>query len=156
MEVKPALPLDVPQVNPSTILSSKGNERLVIPIRLREQVIGLIGLESEDPEHRWTEDEIAVLQATAEQAALTVENARLLAESQQKAFREQMTGEITTRMRSSLDMETVLRTAMNEIAQRLGVAQVEVQLGDSGLKSDQKERESTDLPKSPKGDGRHE
>ncbi len=115
----------------------------LIPIRLREQVIGMIGLESDDPNHQWTEDEIAVLQATAEQAALTVENARLLAESQQKATREQLSGEITARIRASLDMQTIIRTAMSEIAQRMGISQVEVQLG-----------ETTSGPES-RGDGHH-
>jgi GAF domain-containing protein len=86
-------------------------------------------LESDEAHHRWTEDEIAIVQATAAQAALTVENARLLAESQRKAIREELSGEITARIRSSLDMETVLHTAMNEIAQRLGISQIEIQLG---------------------------
>jgi GAF domain-containing protein len=105
------------------------NDRLLVPIQLREQVIGVIGLESDEANHRWSEDEIAIVQATAAQAALTVENARLLAESQRKAMREELSGEITARIRSSLDMETVLHTAMNEIAQRLGISQIEIQLG---------------------------
>jgi len=119
----------------------------LIPIRLREQVIGVIGLESDDPEHQWTEDEIVVLQAIAEQAALTVENARLLAESQQKAAREQLSGEITARIRASLDMQTVIRTAISEIAQRMGVSQVEVQLGTT--------TSSPEGRPEPRGDGHH-
>ncbi|MCC7130332.1 MAG: GAF domain-containing protein, partial [Anaerolineae bacterium] len=125
-------------------------------IRLRDQVIGLIGLESDDPEHTWSEDEVAVLQSIAEQAALSVENARLLAETQRKALREQITGEITTRMRSSLDMETVLRTALNEIAQKLGVTQLEVQLGSQPPASDANAAGFAKRPVSPAGDGRHE
>lgn len=155
-EVKPALPLDAPPLDPQSIATTEGHDRLVIPIRLRDQVIGLIGLESDDPERIWTEDEIAVLQSTAEQAALTIENARLLAESQRKAMREQITGEITARVRSSLDMETVLRTAMNEIAQKLGVAQLEVQIGLQNRTSDGNENGSSEYSDSTGGDGRHE
>lgn len=106
-----------------------GKDRILVPIQLRDQVIGVIGLESDEANHHWSEDEIAIVQATAAQAALTVENARLLAESQRKAMREEMSGEITARIRSSLDMETVLHTAMNEIAQRLSISQIEIQLG---------------------------
>jgi len=122
---------DRTEVKPESIHSDPfaKSKATLIPIRLREQVIGMIGLESDDPDHQWSEDELVVLQAVAEQAALTVENARLLAESQQKAAREQLSGEMTARIRASLDMETVIRTAMNEIAQRIGVSQVEVQLG---------------------------
>lgn len=104
---------------------------LRVPIRLREQVIGAIVLESHDPEHVWSQDEIAIAEATASQAGLTVENARLLAESQRRARREQLAAEVTSKLRSSLDMETVLQTAVQEIAQRLGIAQVEVQLSQS-------------------------
>jgi GAF domain-containing protein len=106
-----------------------GKDRLMVPIQLRDQVIGVIGLESDEANHPWSEDEIAIVQATAAQAALTVENARLLAESQRKAMREELSAEITARVRSSLDMESVLQTAMTEIAQRLGISQIEIQLG---------------------------
>ena len=155
-EVKPALPLDTPPLDLSENLADEPRDRLVVPIRLRDQVIGLIGLESDDPEHTWSEDEVAVLQSIAEQAALSVENARLLAETQRKALREQITGEITTRMRSSLDMETVLRTALNEIAQKLGVTQLEVQLGSQPPASDANAAGFAKRPVSPAGDGRHE
>jgi len=155
-EVKPALPLDTPPLDLSENLADEPRDRLVVPIRLRDQVIGLIGLESDDPEHTWSEDEVAVLQSIAEQAALSVENARLLAETQRKALREQITGEITTRMRSSLDMETVLRTALNEIAQKLGVTQLEVQLGSQTPAPDANAAGFAKRPVSPAGDGRHE
>jgi GAF domain-containing protein/HAMP domain-containing protein len=102
---------------------------LKVPVRLRDEVIGTIVLESQDPDHVWSQDEISVVEATASQAGLTVENARLLAESQRRAQREQLAAEVTGRLRASLDMETVLQTAVREISQRLGIAQVEVQLG---------------------------
>lgn len=155
-EVKPALPLDAPPLQPSEIAAGELHDRLVIPIRLRDQVIGLIGIENDDPERAWSEDEVAILQSTAEQAALSVENARLLAESQRKALREQVTGEITSHLRSSLDMETVLRTAMNEIAQKLGVAQLEVQLRPQTGAPDGDGDDFTDHPHFHAGDGRHE
>ncbi len=44
-------------------------------------------------------------------------------------MREEQSAEITARIRSSLDMESVLHIAMNEIAQRLGISQIEIQLG---------------------------
>jgi len=155
-EVKPALPLDVPPLGLAENAMGEPRDRLIVPIRLRDQVIGLIGLESDNPEHIWSEDEIAVLQSTAEQAALSVENARLLAETQRKAMREQITGEITARMRSSLDMETVLRTALSEIAQKFGVTQLEVQLGSQDSASDENGAGLAEHPVSRAGDGRHE
>jgi GAF domain-containing protein/HAMP domain-containing protein len=106
-----------------------GGQKLVVPVKLRDQVIGFIGLENDDAEHEWTADEIAIVEATATQAAVSVENARLLAETQLRAAREQMVGEVTSQMRSSLDMDLVLQTAIRQIAEKLGIAQVEVRLG---------------------------
>ena len=99
-----------------------------VPVRLRGQVIGMVGLESDDPGHIWTEDELAIIEATANQAAISVENARLLADSQRQAAREQITAEVTARLRASLDMQTVLKTAVSEIAEQLGIAEVAVEL----------------------------
>jgi GAF domain-containing protein/HAMP domain-containing protein len=108
-------------------------DRLLVPLSLRGQVIGFIGVESQAPGHRWSEDEIAILQATANQAAISVENARLLAESQRRAARERLAAEVTSQMRASLDIEMVVNTAMREIAHRLGIAQVEVILDEAGF-----------------------
>ena len=136
---------------------------MLVPIQLRDQVIGVIGLESDEANHHWSEDEIAIVQATAAQAALTVENARLLAESQRKAMREELSGEITARIRSSLDMESVLQTAMNEIAQRLGISQIEIQLGSDLTAPAENPDEASKAPpaasspaKVKRQDGRHE
>ncbi len=78
--------LEIKSARPFSLLpvSDEAPNRRVIPIRLREQLIGFIGIESDEPDRTWTEDEISVLSAAAEHAALTIENARLLAESQQK------------------------------------------------------------------------
>jgi GAF domain-containing protein/HAMP domain-containing protein len=108
---------------------SRGESRVIrVPVRLRGQVIGVIGLEAEDPEHAWTPDELAIIEATAGQAAITVENARLLADSRRQAAREQITAEVTARLRASLDMQTVLKAAVSEIAEKLGIAEVAVEL----------------------------
>ena len=150
-------------VQPQRSGRQAGKDRLLVPIQLRDQVIGVIGLESDETDHQWSEDEIAIVQATAAQAALTVENARLLAESQRKALREELSAEITARIRSSLDMESVLQTAMNEIAQRLGISQIEIQLGsDLAAPVENRDRTSQAPPgasasaKAKRQDGRHE
>jgi GAF domain-containing protein/HAMP domain-containing protein len=129
LEVRPAVhPIDLTMEALPDHLPGSRRGLLRVPVKLRDQVIGAIVLENQDPGHVWSQDEITLVEATANQAGLTVENARLLAESQRRAQREQLAAEVTDRLRASLDMETVLQTAVREIAQRLGIAQVEVQL----------------------------
>jgi GAF domain-containing protein len=110
--------------------SSPEVEKLILPIKLRDETIGFIGLESDVAGHQWTEDEIAIVEAITNQAAITLENARLLAESQQRAAREHITSQVTSQMRASLDMQTVIQTAIREIADWMGIDQVEIHLGE--------------------------
>jgi GAF domain-containing protein/HAMP domain-containing protein len=101
---------------------------LATPLVLRGQVIGIIGLEKDDPNYVWTVDEIAIVEAAAYQASLTLENARLLEKSQRRAANEQLIGDISSRMRQSLDIDTVLQTATQEFYKALGLHEVTIKL----------------------------
>jgi hypothetical protein len=113
-----------------TFLSEEDNSRsrLVAPIILRDEVIGAIGYEDEDPRHEWQVEEKALLETIASRVSLALENSRLLAEAQQRADRERIVGQVTGRIRETLDIDTVLRTAVQEMRQSLGLRQVEVRL----------------------------
>jgi hypothetical protein len=60
---------------------------------------------------------------------VALESARLHQDTQQRATREQLAAQVTARMRETLDMDTVLKTAVFEIGQALGLAEVEVMMG---------------------------
>ena len=64
-----------------------------------------------------------------EQLGAALESARLFQDTQRRATREQLVGEVTARMRETLDMDTVLQTAIREIGQSLGKVEVEVRMG---------------------------
>jgi GAF domain-containing protein len=110
---------------------------LAVPITLRGQVIGALNLRFEG-EHVASEM-VSLVQEVANRLALTLENVRLLEESQRRAARERMTREVTARMRETLDIDTVLQTAIREIGEALGIAEVEVRmLGGSAAESQAK------------------
>jgi GAF domain-containing protein len=120
----------------SVVLPGKDGEHrstLLVPVTLRDQIIGVIGLEEDDPNFQWSADEIAIAEAAASQAALTLENARLLEETQQQAIREQMIGQIAARVRETLDIDTVLKTTLHELGSSLDVSEVEVRIGQPQL-----------------------
>jgi GAF domain-containing protein len=99
---------------------------LVVPSLLRGEVVGGVTIEDDSGEREWTDDEIALMEAVAERMAMVAENLRLLDESQRRAARERLTSEITTRMRESLNIDTILQTAIREMGEGLGIAEVEV------------------------------
>jgi GAF domain-containing protein len=101
---------------------------LAVPLKLREQVIGTLSLHETRRRRPWTTEEIALAETIAEQVALTIENLRLMDEAQRRATRERLVGEVTAHVRESLDMNTILQIAANEIGSAMGLAAVDVQL----------------------------
>jgi GAF domain-containing protein len=102
---------------------------LVVPIMLRDEAIGVLGLQEARDGRQWTKDEIALIEAIADQMALAIENARLLADTQQRAERERVIANITARVRASMDPKTILETAVRELGTALGTDRAFVQLG---------------------------
>lgn len=103
---------------------------LLVPLMVLNQVIGVIGLEQEDPARAWTEDQIAIAQASASRAALTLENARLLEESQLRASKERTIVEATNRIGSALSIENILQTTAEELERVLSGSEVTIQFTD--------------------------
>jgi GAF domain-containing protein len=102
---------------------------LVVPISLRGEALGALGLHETEGKRRWTDDEIALIEAVADQMALAIENARLLEDTQQRAEREQTLSEMTARFTRSLDIDTLLQTAVHDLGQLLQVDEISVYLG---------------------------
>jgi GAF domain-containing protein len=99
---------------------------VAVPIRLQNQTIGVIDIRSADPNRKWTEDEIAVIESTAERLALALENARLFEETSARASREHTVADISSKIRNSNDPQVMIRTAIEELQRALGVTRVEI------------------------------
>ncbi len=92
---------------------------LAVPVKLRGIAVGVLGFHREREAGRWRPEEIAAAETVAERLALAVENARLLEEAQRRAARERLVAEISTRLRASLDPDTVLKTTVQELGRAL-------------------------------------
>ena len=98
---------------------------LEVPISLRDQTLGQILLEGKE---EWTPDQQSLVDAIATQAAVALENARLVSESRQIALRERMVAEINSRIWSSTTIDGVLQTAIKELGRRLDASSATVEL----------------------------
>jgi len=103
-----------------------GAALLAVPLRLHNQVIGLIHIRAADPVNEWKEDDIAIVEATAERLALALENARLFEETSGRAAREHAVADITSKIRQTNDPQAMIRTAVEELQRVLGVTRVEI------------------------------
>ncbi len=101
-------------------------EKTEIPITLRGRKIGKISLQRLSS--HWTNKEKALLSDVATQVGLAIENARLLNETREQANQEQLVSEVSSRLRETLDMDTVLKSAIDEIKKTFDLKEVEVRL----------------------------
>ena len=110
---------------------------VVIPLKVRDQVIGVIRLRKPEESDVWTDEELELVQTLSDQLGLALEGARLYQDSQRRAEREQLVGAVTARMRETLDVEGVLRTAVQEMGQALGLAALDVRLDVNGAATEE-------------------
>ena len=96
------------------------------PLLLRDQVIGIIELEV-DPQ-RWDEADESLVQSIATQAALALENARLLEQSQRTATQERRIADISGKVWAATDVETILSTTLSELGRVLRVSEGSIRL----------------------------
>jgi GAF domain-containing protein/PAS domain-containing protein len=98
-----------------------------IPVTVRGQNIGALKLEALETDREWTDDELAMMKAAAERAALALENARLLADSRKRAAKERVIGEISAKISAQSDVDELLKTAVLELNRSLPGTEIAIQ-----------------------------
>ena len=99
---------------------------IAIPIKLREEILGVLDINASNSPRQWTPDDITLLKAVADRIALAMENARLIEETSRRANRERTVSEITTKIRSNTDPQSMLQTALEELKHVLGTDRIQV------------------------------
>ncbi len=99
---------------------------LEVPLTLREQVIGQLTLEANKSD--WSAEETAFIEAVTTQAAIALENARLLEETKQRVEREKIVSEIANKIWGTTDIDTILRTSIRELGRMMNASEGIIQL----------------------------
>jgi GAF domain-containing protein len=120
-----------------------------IPLKIRDKVVGVLSFQKDTDQPggqsgaldarvsnaAWTADEIRLLERLVAQMGLALESARLYQDTQRRAAREQLVGEVTARMRETLDVDLVLRTAVQEIREALRLHDIAVRFHGEEVRS---------------------
>jgi GAF domain-containing protein len=96
------------------------------PILLRDQVIGQIALDTD--KKMWSPEEQTLIQEVTTQAALAMENIRLLEQAQRRGSLERMLGDIVQKVRLQTDMEGILRATVGELGSAFGASEADIYL----------------------------
>jgi GAF domain-containing protein len=99
-----------------------------IPITVRGELVGYIEAKKRE-DAVWTPRDKEVLETVANRLESALDTARLYQETQQRALYDRIVSDVSARMRETLDLETVLKTAAREIQQALNLAEAEIRLG---------------------------
>lgn len=105
------------------------SDGLHVPLILHGQNIGNIVLKRKGFTTAWSERERILVEKVASQVALALENSRLVDETQKSALRDQMIANISARVRETLDVESVLRTATTELRRVFDLKEAEISIG---------------------------
>jgi GAF domain-containing protein len=102
-------------------------DSLRIPLELRGQRIGTIALTPKET-GMWTDADRDLAEKAAAQVTLALENVRLLDETRDRAQTEQLLSEFSTRLNQSVNLDTLLQTAVRELAALPDVAGASIYL----------------------------
>jgi GAF domain-containing protein len=113
-------------VLPSLNKKDLNGSSLAVPLKLRDQVIGILTIQFNT--ETISSDTISLVEETALRLAIALENARLYTETQKVAERERTISEVSNRLTTSVNIENILRTTVQEIGRMLPGAEVVVKL----------------------------
>ena len=106
---------------------------IVVPIKIRGQVIGSLNIKAPNKGRQWSGDEVNLAEMISERLSIALENARLIQESQRQVIKEQTISEVTGKIGASINLKNVLQTAVEELGRAMPGSEVVIQ-----FKSDDK------------------
>ena len=132
-----AAPFAVYDVRTSTIVSPRlaqatgARSAAFVPLLANERVIGVLVVGTTSGLRAFSSDELTLLRTVAGEAALALDRARSTAALKEALERERFVARISARVRSELDIDELLRVAVQETGNALRVDRCFIRLGDT-------------------------
>ena len=101
---------------------------LGVPLLLGGQPVGALVVQDSQKEMRFNQDDQRLLTTLAGQVAVSIRNASLLENTRRQAERERQLFEITSKIRRSTDIQSVLKTTVHELSTALGARRAHIEV----------------------------
>jgi GAF domain-containing protein len=108
-------------------IGSNVRSELVVPLSYRGELLGVLNVES-DQVGAYNENDEEMLGTLSGSLAAIVANARLIEQVRRQVDRERMLYEITSKIRRSTDMQTIMATTTTELSKALGARRAEIKI----------------------------
>lgn len=135
-DVNSVLEIGEPYIQPAGPTGDGDNQPavLAVPINLRGEVIGVIRLQDPPESGReWDDDDINAIRSVADQIATSLEITRLFEQTVRRAERERKALEITSKIRSTNDFQSMLQIAVNELQKSLKAEKAQLIIQQPGI-----------------------
>jgi len=122
------LRVDDVKIDPRYIeISSNTRSELALPLLYRNELLGVLNVESEQVA-AYTENDEEMLGTLAGSLAAVIANARLLEQIRRQAERERILYEVTSKIRRSTDVQSILATTASELTKAIGARGTQIRL----------------------------
>ena len=108
--------------------SANTRSELALPLIFRNDILGVLNVESEQVA-AYTENDEEMLGTLAGSLAAIIANTRLVEQIRKQAERERLLYEITSKIRRSTDINTILSTTIDEIRRATGANRAQITIG---------------------------
>jgi len=109
-------------------LSPNTRSEMAIPLLFRNELLGILNVESEQLA-AYTDNDEEMLGTLAGSLAAIIANARLLEQIRKQAERERLLHEITSKIRQSTDIHTILMTTVGELSRAANARKAQIKVG---------------------------
>lgn len=126
-QCKPILNLHMLEEPSGTADELGTRSALAVPIMYLDELLGVLSLESYKP-LAFDETDQELMSSLGDSLGVVISNIRLLLQIRNQMELQQKLFEISSKIRQSVDLETILRTTAEEIGDKLGFSEVVVEL----------------------------
>src|SRR5713226_4416348 len=104
---------------------------MYVGVTVADELLGVFGLSTTKQRRHWSEADIEVAKATADQTGIAIRQARLYQKAEATSMREALINRLSVAIRASLSLTDVLDTSARELGQALSASRVQVRLYDA-------------------------
>ncbi len=104
---------------------------MYVGVTVGDELLGAFALSTTRELRHWSEADIEVAKAAADQTGIAIRQARLYQKAAATSMREALVNKLSVAIRASLSLTSVLDTATRELGQALSASRVEVRLYDA-------------------------
>jgi GAF domain-containing protein len=102
---------------------------LIVPLAAHQYRLGFLLVAYKQNGRTFSKNQIRYFTTVAQQMVVTLENLRLLDESQKRARREQIIREITAKIRNATDVNDILKVTVSEVGKLVSTTRGRIVLG---------------------------